>query len=374
MGAKEDFPGLRFDPTPGIPRAIDQLAGQVKAAVDNFSTGAQVLDRAGGMTGPWTGEAADGMHKKMDELRPLFARTLIALTSAHNVLAAWSQHLVVLQQRRARLEAEAVAARQNIEQAEAAPGADFSLSLSEFATMSEADQSAVVQQAEAAKQAIRQAEDRLDEIISRAKALEAEHASEAKMVAEVIRNASKLAPEKKDDDPWYKDAYDGVVDTITHPGDTFTTLGDFTSKLSTVFGTAGFIMTLMPPPVDMYGVVVSAASAYASASAFVFHGLGWAFGGDSDGWDLAKDAVGALPVIGPWGYAWYYFQSPPPAVDAAGATGGPAIDGIRWVWQQIVGKDGKAEMVRMPVLPPEEQVFYNALIAEQLRVQQEAGK
>lgn len=374
MGDSDQFPGLHFDPTPGSPPGVDALAGQLQVAVDHLANSTQAIDAALGATTAWTGPAADNMRRALADIRPRVIRGQTAFVTAHNVLTAWSKHLTVLQQRRAGLEAQAVAARHRWEQAKANPAHDLTYFQIVLLGHDDTERQTMTAQMEAADRAVADAKALLDDIVEVAHVLKDEHDSEAKAVAKVIRDAAKTAPQEPDHRNWLEKAGDGISDAVSGIPDGLNQLGDWTSEASFWVGVVGDAALFLPPPLDLASPYLAGWSSGLSLAALGLHTSAWLTGADVPPSSFAKDGLGALPYVGPWGMSWYYFRSPPATVDAIAKAAG--MDGYIekltgfspiGVIDNINGGSSPRGVFVAP-LSPEEKAFQDSLRQEEARL------
>lgn len=189
MGDSDDFPGLRFDPTPGIVPSIETLTDQVRAAGGHFDQLVGDLDRAGLDPNAWRGRAGSEFHTQVNELAPEVRTIKDALFNAQTALSGWSTLLGQYQSRRQQLEQQAVEARARVGRAEAAPG--MSQKPHGFEAKDEYDRKKGAYNA--AKSELDAAKDDLAHIISLAKGLQDEHHESAKSAAKQIESAMDRA-------------------------------------------------------------------------------------------------------------------------------------------------------------------------------------
>ncbi|GCD99317.1 WXG100 family type VII secretion target [Embleya hyalina] len=118
MGAKEDFPGLRFDPTPGIPGAVDALLAQVRGVVVQMGQVQTELDATLLRPAAWQGRAGSEFQRRVTDLVPHLGVLRDSLQTVQLSLAGWLSALTLYQQTRKSLDDQALTARRRKDAAE----------------------------------------------------------------------------------------------------------------------------------------------------------------------------------------------------------------------------------------------------------------
>ncbi|MFE3198732.1 hypothetical protein [Embleya sp. NPDC059237] len=191
--AAKEFPGLRFDPAPGLVPALGLLAEKVRQASGQLGRVRGEMETALRDPGAWTGLAGGASHDAVQGIYPKIWTMHDALSGVEHTLGEWSYLLTDYQRSRAALEAQAVAARARVKQAEADP--DVDVGFADIVGRSGADRNAFFKRHAAAKQALDQAENELDRIIEAAKSLKRQHDDSAKTFAKQIRNLADHLPD-----------------------------------------------------------------------------------------------------------------------------------------------------------------------------------
>lgn len=218
MGDDKQFPGLRFDPTPGIVPAVDTLLGQVRDASMKFAQLQGDLDRVGLDHQAWVGLAGKQFHAQVDKLIPSVGFMKEALLDVQMQLSSWSALLSQYQQTRTTLDEQAVAARARVTAAENDP--NMGMKPHGFEDKDEYERKTSLYNG--AKAALDAAEKDLDAVIDAAKSLEGQHKSSAETVAKEIHEAARLIGQLKGSGGEIKrsgsDQVNQTVDTVTGRG------------------------------------------------------------------------------------------------------------------------------------------------------------
>lgn len=194
MGGAKEFPGLGFDPAPGIVRAVEELLGQVRNATQAFAQLQGDLDRVGLDPEAWKGPAGTEFHGRVNEVVPYVGYAKEALLNVQMSLSSWSALLSDYQTSRGKLEEQAVNARARIGRAKADP--NMQLAPTGFEDEGEYKRKKALYTT--AKTELDAANDELDVIITSAKDLERQHKDSAKGVADDIDEAAKAVAGLKD--------------------------------------------------------------------------------------------------------------------------------------------------------------------------------
>ncbi|MGQ4516354.1 putative T7SS-secreted protein [Streptomyces sp. DW26H14] len=318
--SEADYPTLGFDPAPGAPASVADLASKLSAAVTGLAHANATLTSIakGGDACVWEGETATAFSRKVGDLPRYLTDSHDALKSAAADLTTWHAKLVEYQTTARRYESEAKAAKGRVTTAGAAH--DHSVSAYNQAASdpasqlvgqrfaSEAAARAAQARIDAAGVRLRHADhaldtatkrldaarDELDAIVKKAKDLLDHHQSEARSIAAQLRKADGNAP-----DPSFwaklgdltKKAGHSIKDWCTEHADLLKTIGDWMGTASAVLGVAALATMWCPPLAG--GLAL--AGGIAAGGALAAHGA--AKLGDADvGWKtLAGDAVGVIP-------------------------------------------------------------------------------
>ncbi|MFI1580991.1 hypothetical protein [Embleya sp. NPDC020630] len=186
MGAKEDFPGLRFDPTPGIPGAVDGLLAQIRGVVVQMGQVQTELDATLLRPAAWQGRAGSEFQRRVTDLVPHLGVLRDSLQTVQLSLAGWLSALTSYQQTRKSLDDQALAVRRRKEAAERS-WEQIGKSLLLGGGLSQADE-ARARQLRAEADA---AGGELASILRQAKGLEEQHHGSAESAARDIEQAAK---------------------------------------------------------------------------------------------------------------------------------------------------------------------------------------
>ncbi|MGC0421214.1 hypothetical protein [Embleya sp. AB8] len=192
--ASKEFPGLRFDPAPGLLPALGQLAEKVHQAAGQLGNVRTELERTLRDPGAWTGLAGGSCHDAVQHIYPEVWIMHDALSGVEHTLGEWSYLLADYQRSRTTLEAQAVAVRARVKQAKADPNID--VAFFELAGQSAENQEALLRRHAQAKQALEQAQGELDRIIKAAEGLKKQHDESARTFAKQIRDFADHLPDK----------------------------------------------------------------------------------------------------------------------------------------------------------------------------------
>ncbi|OPC80263.1 hypothetical protein B4N89_04260 [Embleya scabrispora] len=186
MGAKEDFPGLRFDPTPGIPGAVDALLAQIRGVVVQMGQVQTELDATLLRPAAWQGRAGNEFQRRVTDLVPHLGVLRDSLQTVQLSLAGWLSALTVYQQTRTSLDNQALTARRRKDTAE--HSLDQIVKTMMFGGgSSQADEARARQLATEADAAGAE----LASILRQAKGLEEQHHGSAESAARDIEQAAK---------------------------------------------------------------------------------------------------------------------------------------------------------------------------------------
>ncbi len=261
------WPGLGFDPVPGVPADVQALTGRVDTAVRSLADADSLLRQVRGDAGVWRGAAADAFRKHLNEsLATQITHAHTSLEQAVGVLRGWHSELVGLRETAGRLDQEAVRARQRQAQAReelsrAQANPNLGLAGQVFAdAASLAHAQGLLDAAEAAVRAAGAAEQEaagaLAAILRQAKELAGEHDQIARRVAAELRHAlDRLASREP-----------GLLDRLAHDFTSALTAVDgwvkdhldaIHSTLTTIAAISALVAVVTPPPVDAIALCVA---------------------------------------------------------------------------------------------------------------------
>jgi hypothetical protein len=192
--AEKEFPGLRFDPAPGLVPSIDQLAAKVREASGQLGNARAELEKALRDPGAWAGPAGGSCHDAVQHIYPDVWIMHDAVSGVERTLGEWSFLLADYQRSRTSLEAQAVEARAAVGRAKDNP--DLSIDAAVVFSGSDQERKAFFARYDAAKQAADRAEDQLDGILAAAKDLKKQHDESAKTFGGRIRGFADDIPSR----------------------------------------------------------------------------------------------------------------------------------------------------------------------------------
>ncbi|MYW04136.1 hypothetical protein [Streptomyces sp. SID3343] len=194
MTSEREFPGLRFDPAPGLVPSIGLLGEKVRQACGQLGAVRAQLETALRDPGAWTGAAGGSCHDAVQHIYPEVWIMHDALSGVEHTLGEWSYLLAEYQRSRTTLEEQAVAARALVKQAKADP--DVEIGFTEIVVRSDEEREALLTRHGAAKQALTRAQDELDRVIDAAKRLKEQHDESAGAFAKQIRGFADHLPDR----------------------------------------------------------------------------------------------------------------------------------------------------------------------------------
>ncbi|MFE3198729.1 hypothetical protein [Embleya sp. NPDC059237] len=192
--AEKEFPGLRFDPAPGLLPALALPAEKVRQASGQVGNVRTEMEKTLRDPGAWSGLAGGSCHDAVQHIYPEVWIMHDALSGVERTIGEWSFLLAEYQRSRTELEAQAVAARARVKQMEGNP--DVDLRFFEVMTTSGKEQEALLTRHAEAKKALEQAEDDLDAILDSAKDLKRQHDESARGIAKRIREIADHPPDR----------------------------------------------------------------------------------------------------------------------------------------------------------------------------------
>ncbi|MFE5333127.1 hypothetical protein ACFRCG_42765 [Embleya sp. NPDC056575] len=121
MSDAKDFPGLGFDPAPGIVPAVDGLLGQVRDAVNRLGQVEQELDSVLKDPAGWRGRSATEFYTVVRRMAANAGVTKGCLFGVQAALSGWSALLAEYQRNGQSLEQQARQARDRLHRAKNSP-------------------------------------------------------------------------------------------------------------------------------------------------------------------------------------------------------------------------------------------------------------
>jgi uncharacterized protein YukE len=297
------FDGLGFDPTPGAPAQVADLAVKVRSAHGDVRESRAPLDGMLSDTTLWEGDAANGFRARLEEINPDLEKLENALNTCARELEVWADELTGYQRQADDLEARATTARNRGERAMDNPWLQrppdswyWFQAYPDDADRKEALEQGGIANWQAAVQEKEAAEDAFDALIAEGKKLQQDHHATAEAHAKLVQKAA-------DDSPLKQGWFEGIVDDWS-PG--FLAIGDFMSNASSILGLAGVAViafgAFLGPGEAVagpIGLALMGASSALSAGALAFHAAADAGGESIPADKYILDGMGALPVIGP---------------------------------------------------------------------------
>ncbi|ANZ16523.1 hypothetical protein O1L44_11405 [Streptomyces noursei] len=274
-----NFPGLQFNPAPGVPQAVSDLVEDLNRAQKNITSASETLHNIG--DGDWTGTAAEAFRAKTQALPKLLDDAGKSFELAHGVLQKWQNQLGAMQSKAHAYEAEAKTARKRAERAER----NDDLNLFRFGGIGMTDEEAAdaKQRYSAALNELGTAREELSGIVSSANNIRSQHEELAGTVASVLKLAAEQAPKEPGFFDNLKNGLEQLVkdhEALFHAvgrwaqehANAIAAIGDVLSTLSTLTGLVGFCF----PPAEE---VMAPISGLSSLAAFALHKTAQGFGG-----------------------------------------------------------------------------------------------
>ena len=266
-GTAATYPHLGFNPVPGVPEDVRAIASALRTATASLKeSGALLTQVRDAGSEVWQGQAGDAFRSHVDgALDKRLSTAQTSLETALGIFHDWHADLVGFTSSAAKLDAEAAAARQAVEQAAtrlATARADPAFQLVgrtlTGAALRQAQQAVTAAQhtLDAADRAVTDARDDLDAVIGRARELESQHEAVARRFAQALDHAaSDLAPHKPG---MFSRMWNDVTSGLDAVGSWVKGhLDAIHSVLSAVSAIAGLVALLTPPPIDAIALGVS---------------------------------------------------------------------------------------------------------------------
>ncbi|MGV4926605.1 hypothetical protein K2224_34050 (plasmid) [Streptomyces sp. BHT-5-2] len=298
-----NFPGLQFNPAPGVPQAVSDLVEDLNRVQKNIKSAAETLHNIS--DGGWSGAAADAFRAKTQALPKLLDEASKSFGLAHGVLQKWQTELGVMQSKAHSYETEAETARKRAERAE--KNEDLNLFRFGGIGMTDAEEAEAKKRYTAALEEFGSAREELAGIVSSAKSIRSQHEELAGTVAAVLKAAGEEAPKGPGFFDDLKHAlgqlvkgqeilFHSVLQWVKEHANAISAVGDVLSTVSAVVGTIGIGVGVLgnAPLAGEFGV----ASSVFAAGALALHGVAHAAGGEDvvSNRTLAQDALGVIPL------------------------------------------------------------------------------
>ncbi len=297
-----EFPGLGFDPAPGQPASVAELAQVVQSVTSHLESTRSTLESVGKTGSTWEGEAAQKFSQKIGELPGYLTRGEDAMRKVASELSSWHTRLSDFQNVARQLEERARAAREKVRQAENNPN------LKSFPAGMLLDTPELQREYELAKQAqqaLDSAIQELNDLIDEGKKLYDRYEDAANDIARRIKEAASGAPLQSF---WesikqkvgglldgIKNVWNKAKDWLAKHAETFKKIGDILSKASAVVGILALASLAIPVVGEVAGPILGGISAALAGGALVTHGLAKMGGADVSWMTLGLDALGAIP-------------------------------------------------------------------------------
>ncbi|NYI06516.1 putative T7SS-secreted protein [Allostreptomyces psammosilenae] len=299
MSETTSFPGLGFDPAPGLPSGISDMVEKVADARDVLEQTSTTLRSIADASGFWQGAAADSFSGQLGELPEVLDDARTSMEAATRELENWQSALTGFQALARQYEAEAVEARSRLARAEANP--DLNLAGQHFDT--DAALADAQERLNRASAEVESARGELDSVLARARQLQGEHGDLAVRTAANIRAASENAPAE----PGFFDRFmnllgeaveaarrgiDAVWNWIQANADLIYDIGDWIGIASGICD----ILTVILAPTGIGALAAASIGAGLNILALGLHGLGYAAGAEDRSLvDIGFDVVGFVP-------------------------------------------------------------------------------
>ncbi|ARF56857.1 putative T7SS-secreted protein [Streptomyces gilvosporeus] len=290
-----NFPGLQFNPAPGVLPAVSDLVEDLNRAQKNITAASDTLHNVS--DGGWTGSAADAFRAKTQALPKLLHDAGESFKAAHDVLEMWKKQLEAMQSKAHSYETEAKTARKRAERAES--NEDLQI-FRDGSVMSDAQAEVANERYKAALIELGSARDALAGIISSAQDIRSQHEELAGKVATVLKAAGEQAPEGPGlfDDlkngleqlvKGQEALFHAVSQWVKEHANAIAAIGDVFSTISTVTGVLGLALDGAFPPAGAAMGVVSGAT---SGIALGLHTFARSNGAEVSDRTLTEDGLG----------------------------------------------------------------------------------
>ncbi|WP_406287079.1 WXG100 family type VII secretion target [Embleya sp. NBC_00896] len=264
----KEFPGLGFDPSPGQPPAMVELATRTRESVSEATHLVEGMEAAGQTSMSWTGVAADAFRTDLDATATRLREMLPRLRATVEALDTWAASLGTFDQQGQDLESRARGAAAQVDRLEQSPH----LQRHNLSPIVAPEERANRKQAE---EALGQAVQMLEAIRAEGMELRKRHDETAQRIAADIKRSTM---------PYGggEDSGSGSPGWIDRKSEFNLKAGDFWAGISATTGAA--------PPLTL----ISSAT---SADALIFHALA-DLGGESVPWRTYMwDTLGIVPGV-----------------------------------------------------------------------------
>ncbi|MFC4493893.1 hypothetical protein ACFPA8_07060 [Streptomyces ovatisporus] len=301
--AANPYPHLGWNPVPGVPQEVDRLRQKVTSAASSLRSCHNQIEKLLGESSYWEGDAAEKFRETLDGDLPTYVKNAArSLEKASAQLKKWDGELTSNRDLARKYDDEAgekqSAAKKAKAQVETAgKHPDLKLGGKNYPSQEEADAAterlrAAERELASAQASLTKANESYDDVIAKARKLEAQHETEAKAVAEKLNDATdKLAP-KSPLTKILESIWNGIKDA-----------GQFLLDHAGTIGAIAGLLALFPTPLTPLFAGIAIAASAASMAKNVTHPefqdqlLGKGSGMDtfSAYASLAGDFVGMVP-------------------------------------------------------------------------------
>ncbi|MCB5909746.1 putative T7SS-secreted protein [Streptomyces pinistramenti] len=292
------FPGLQFNPAPGVPQAVNDLVEDLNRAWKNITSASETLNNVGGHE--WSGTAAEAFRAKTQALPKLLDEAGKSFKLAHDVLEKWQSQLGSMQSKTQSYEADAKTARKRAERAE--QNEDLKVFRFGGIGMTDAEAEDAKRRYNAAINELGAAQDELEGILSSANNIRNQHEELAGKIASLLKAAAEQAPEGPGLFDELKHGLDQLVKgqelffhTVTQwvkdHANAIAAIGDTFATISTVTGLVGVVLDEAFPPA---GIAMGGISAVTSGLALGLHLVAKEGGAEVSDRTLTEDGLGLV--------------------------------------------------------------------------------
>ncbi|MGW2697177.1 putative T7SS-secreted protein [Streptomyces sp. NPDC001296] len=205
--AANPYPNIGWNPVPGIPAEVMKLQQKVAAAATALENTHRQLTKLTGESSYWEGDAAEKFRESLEgDLPKYITDAASSLRTAATQLRKWEGHLTSNRELARKYDAEAAEKKAAADKAnsaydQAAQNPDLKLANQTFPSQEEADAATTrLRSAERAlneaSTALTKANNEYESLNRKIKELEAEHASEADVIAKALEGSAKNAPDE----------------------------------------------------------------------------------------------------------------------------------------------------------------------------------
>lgn len=306
--ASNPYTHLGWNPVPGVPSEVAALQQKITSASKTLDSTHRQIEQLLGESSYWEGDAADAFRDALDGDIPTYVKNAAhSLDKAASALTTWETELISHRDLAKKYNDEAGerksaadSAQKHYEQAKENPNLD--LGGQTYPSQEEADAAtAKLRAAEAAlndaSTKLEQANQAYQDVITKAKELEAEHEAKAETVAKRLDDADdKLAPKEPG---W-------LGKTVSAIGDVLKVIGEGIVEHAGTIGAIAGLLALLPTPfAPAFLAIAVGASALSLANNLSSEDFRDSLSGEY-GWgerikavaSVAGDSLGMVPGVG----------------------------------------------------------------------------